>query len=199
MKAVELIVAVDKYGGFGKDGKIPWSFPADMKHFREVTAGGVCVMGRVTHHDMVEMAHERRMKAATKKKPAKKKARKTTKKKVTAPATRPRITKILTGRDSFVITSNSEYDAEGATRANNLREAVESLPDGDKRTIFVIGGEKLFIEALVWANKVHMTVIPEGYECDRHFNLDYLVKKFQIRDGRKSDDLMFVTYHRIAR
>ena len=32
----------------GKDNKIPWNLPGDMKHFREVTTGGVVVMGRKT-------------------------------------------------------------------------------------------------------------------------------------------------------
>ena len=190
MKPVEIVVAVDKYGGFGKDGKIPWDFPADLKHFREVTFGGVCIMGRLTHADMVEMAHERRLKALAAKQPEEERD---------PNLPRPRIKTILKNRKSIVLSSKEDFEPEGATRAAGLREAIENLPRDDKRTIFVIGGEKVYNSALVWANKIHMTVIDEDYDCDRHFNLDYLMKNFQIREGRKVDELMFVTYHRIAR
>ena len=191
MKPVEIVVAVDKYGGFGREGAIPWDFPADLKHFREVTFGGVCIMGRLTHADMVEMAHERRLKALRAKQPDEQEEIEN--------APRPRIKTILKNRKSFVLSSNAEFDPEGATRAAGLREAIESLPRDDKRTIFAIGGEKVYNSALVWANKIHMTLIDEDYDCDRFFNLDYLMKKFQIREGRKVDELMFVTYHRIAK
>lgn len=45
---MNLIVAVDKNWGIGKDNKLLVSIPADMKFFRETTAGKVVVMGRKT-------------------------------------------------------------------------------------------------------------------------------------------------------
>src|SRR5271165_1070573 len=37
MKVIpEIIVAVDCVGGFGKEGKIPWVLPEDIKHFEEI-------------------------------------------------------------------------------------------------------------------------------------------------------------------
>ncbi len=46
MKAI--IVAMDKNRVIGKDGKIPWHLPNDLKHFRELTMGHVIIMGRKT-------------------------------------------------------------------------------------------------------------------------------------------------------
>ncbi|MDC3333022.1 dihydrofolate reductase [bacterium] len=43
-----LIVATDNNGGIGKDGKIPWTFPADMQMFKLKTTGSIVVMGRKT-------------------------------------------------------------------------------------------------------------------------------------------------------
>lgn len=44
-----LIVAVAENGVIGRDGALPWSLPADLKHFRTLTTGHHVVMGRHTH------------------------------------------------------------------------------------------------------------------------------------------------------
>ena len=45
---ITLIAAMDSMGGIGKNGTLPWHIPEDLKHFKEYTAGKVCVMGRKT-------------------------------------------------------------------------------------------------------------------------------------------------------
>lgn len=45
---MNLIVAVDKNWAIGKNNKMMWSIPADMRFFREKTTGHVIVMGRKT-------------------------------------------------------------------------------------------------------------------------------------------------------
>lgn len=45
---MNLIVAVDKNYGIGKDGKLLCSLPSDLKYFKEKTTGKVVVMGRST-------------------------------------------------------------------------------------------------------------------------------------------------------
>ena len=42
------IVVVDTFWGIGKGNDLLFSLPADMKHFRETTAGKVVVMGSNT-------------------------------------------------------------------------------------------------------------------------------------------------------
>lgn len=44
----EIIVACTETGGIGKDGKIPWHIPDDLKHFSETTSNGIVIMGRKT-------------------------------------------------------------------------------------------------------------------------------------------------------
>jgi dihydrofolate reductase len=39
------IVAVAKNNAIGKDGKLPWHYPADLKFFKETTTGHAIVMG----------------------------------------------------------------------------------------------------------------------------------------------------------
>ena len=42
------IVAVARNLAIGKNGKLPWHYPADLKHFKSTTTGNVVVMGSNT-------------------------------------------------------------------------------------------------------------------------------------------------------
>ena len=42
------VVAVSENGVIGKDGKLPWHFPADLKFFKDLTTGHTVIMGRKT-------------------------------------------------------------------------------------------------------------------------------------------------------
>ncbi|RZK63085.1 MAG: dihydrofolate reductase [Hymenobacter sp.] len=45
---VSLIVAAAENGVIGRQGQLPWSLPADLKHFKNLTLGHPIVMGRRT-------------------------------------------------------------------------------------------------------------------------------------------------------
>mgnify|MGYP001773531455 CR=1 FL=1 len=45
---ISIIVAMDKKGVIGKEDKIPWHLPRDLKRFRKLTIGKPVIMGRRT-------------------------------------------------------------------------------------------------------------------------------------------------------
>ncbi|MBE3570865.1 MAG: dihydrofolate reductase [Bacillales bacterium] len=45
---ISLIVAMDENGVIGKDNRLPWRLPEDLKFFKRTTMGHVIVMGRKT-------------------------------------------------------------------------------------------------------------------------------------------------------
>lgn len=47
-----IIVAMDENNVIGKDGDIPWYFPEDLKHFKEITTGYPVVMGSNTYRSL---------------------------------------------------------------------------------------------------------------------------------------------------
>ncbi len=200
LKPLSIIVAVDEAGGYGKDGKIPWDIPLDRKHFQEVTAGGICIMGRRTYEDMVQMAEARdkvaEQKSKKKSKKRKRKAKKKTKSKAKVPATKD--TRILPGRDSFVLSRNPDFVAEGATTVHGIREVTQEIDTSDKREVFILGGEHVFMEALATTYTIHMTIVPGKYDCNKRFPLQCL-NKFQIADGKQVKDLKFITYKRVEK
>jgi dihydrofolate reductase len=46
------IVAVASNFAIGKDGKLPWHYSADLKHFKSTTMGGALVMGSNTYRSI---------------------------------------------------------------------------------------------------------------------------------------------------
>jgi dihydrofolate reductase len=173
IRPVSIIVAVDEEGGFGKDGKIPWHFPEDLKHFQSTTKNSTCIMGRLTYLNMYDMIVSRKSKG-DKSKPVK-------------------LKNILPNRESIVI-SKTMKEAEGARVTPFLRKAIETAK---KSNIFVIGGDRLYTEALPWTNTIYLTLVKGRYECDRHFPIGYINLNFKIDSGKQlSDDLLVIKYIR---
>ncbi len=46
------VVAMDQQHCIGKGNELPWHISADLKHFKEITQGGVVLMGRKTLESM---------------------------------------------------------------------------------------------------------------------------------------------------
>ena len=57
---VSLIVAVGRRNEIGKDGRMPWHLPADLKHFKRNTLGKSVLMGRKTLEAIGRALPERR-------------------------------------------------------------------------------------------------------------------------------------------
>ena len=168
---LNIIVAVDEAGGFGKDGKIPWNIPEDMKHFKETTKNAVCVMGRYTYEDML------RMRLGSNGVPGK-------------------TFTLLPGRDSYVVSSNEELECVGATRVPNLHAVFQKYKNTD-RDVFVIGGRRMFIEAMNYKPTIYMTVIKgDTYDCDVGFPLDFH-NNYVITDGEETDLCYYVKYESV--
>ena len=57
MKPFSIVVAIDRAGGIGREGKLPWNLPADMARFKEITqgeGGNAVIMGRKTWDSIPE-------------------------------------------------------------------------------------------------------------------------------------------------
>lgn len=57
---VVLVVARADNGAIGKDGKLPWHLPDDLRHFKRVTMGTPMVMGRRTFDSLPGLLPGRR-------------------------------------------------------------------------------------------------------------------------------------------
>ena len=75
--------------------------------------------------------------------------------------------KALPGRKNIVISSNAQYQAQGATVVTSVEEALQIA---DNEEIFVIGGGKIYAEFLPYADKLYLTEInAECADADTYF------------------------------
>lgn len=75
--------------------------------------------------------------------------------------------KALPGRKNIVISSNAEYQAQGATVVTSVDEALRIA---DNEEIFVIGGGKIYSEFLLYADNLYLTEIDaECPDADTYF------------------------------
>lgn len=51
---LSLIVATAENNVIGMDNKMPWHIPEDFKHFKEITLGKPCIMGRKTYESILD-------------------------------------------------------------------------------------------------------------------------------------------------
>ena len=58
--SITIIVARAQNGVIGRNGKLPWHLPADLKRFKALTMGSVMVMGRKTFESLPGLLPGRR-------------------------------------------------------------------------------------------------------------------------------------------
>lgn len=57
---ITIVVARAQNGVIGRDGKLPWHLPADLRRFKELTMGSAMVMGRKTFQSLPGLLPGRR-------------------------------------------------------------------------------------------------------------------------------------------
>ena len=137
-----IIVAVDKNRGIGKNNTLPWHLPGDLKHFKQLTsqsgAGKInaVIMGRKTWNSL----------------PAK---------------VRP-----LPGRLNIIMSrqNNLEIPAN-CHQARSLDEALSLCNSLEIEEVFVLGGAALYSASLVHEDlkRVYLTQIQAEFDCDCFF------------------------------
>lgn len=170
---INIIMCLDNDGGFSKNNKIPWfdengknKYPEDMKYFNKITKNNVCVMGKNTYNEILALNKLNNREIKD---------------------------EILPNRKNYVLSRNGNFDIIGIEHVVSLRDIFEKEMG---KKIFILGGEKLVIEALPISSQIYLTVLKENYNCDKFFPLDYLQKNFNIKNGDEKENLYFINYVR---
>ncbi|KAG5557035.1 hypothetical protein RHGRI_007325 [Rhododendron griersonianum] len=145
-RTYQIVVAATRNMGIGKDGKLPWKLPSDMKFFKEVTLTtsdpakkNAVIMGRKTWESI------------------------------------PLEYRPLPGRLNVVLTRSGTFDiatAENVVICGSIASSLELLAASPYclsiEKVFVIGGGQILREALnaPGCDAIHMTKIESSIECD---------------------------------
>lgn len=161
MKTI-IIAAITADGVIGRDGGMPWHYPADMGHFERTTTGHWCVMGRRTYESFPR---------------------------------RP-----LRNRTNIVLTRDHGYHvAPRVVVRDNLQAAIAFAVASDALKLFVVGGARVYEEALPHVDEMVLTHIPVQVEGDTYFPA-WDAQQFDLIDRQMldGDELEVVTYRRKA-
>jgi len=107
----------------------------------------------------------------------------------------------LPGRTHIVVSSNSDYVAEGCILAHSLRQAIDAA--GDVPEVMVVGGAMLYGEALSKADRMYLTMVETEVEGDTLFpeydsgQWQEVAREHHPRDDKNPYAYSFVTLSRI--
>ena len=181
---VAQIAAISRNRCIGKGNDLPWHIPTDLQHFKQLTTQnsddtikGIVIMGRKTFESMGS--------------------------------------KPLPKRVSFIITTQLDYaEQQGLIEKKNarvvhdldvaLQQAAALAAELQLKTIWVIGGERVFSEALSVTDRIELTHvntdINEGDAFYPELPSEFAVaaESEHIQDEKSGLDYKFVTYKRKA-
>ncbi|CAN6918208.1 unnamed protein product [Brassica oleracea] len=145
-RAYQVVVAATKEMGIGKDGKLPWTLPTDLKFFKDLTL----TTSDPTKKNAVVMGRKTWESIPTKYRP-------------------------LSGRLNVVLTRSSGFDianTENVVTCRSIDSALDLLAGPPYRLsiekVFVIGGGEVLRDSLNGARceAIHLTEIDTSVECD---------------------------------
>ena len=139
---ISIIAAIGKNRELGKDNKLLWHIPDDMKRFRELTKGHAVIMGRKTY-DSIGKTLPNRLNLVLSRNPYKQ---------------QEGIVRDIKSPCIFVVDL-----VQALEKAKKWEEKKEN-PE-----VFIIGGGNVYEQALPLADKLYLTVVEGKFDADTYF------------------------------
>lgn len=106
----------------------------------------------------------------------------------------------LPKRPNIVVTSNPQFEAEGATVVSGLEQAIEVC--GDVAEVMIIGGSTIYRAFLPKADRLYLTRVHAKLEGDTHFPSfdldawDEVARERHPADDKNAHDYSFLILER---
>jgi len=106
----------------------------------------------------------------------------------------------LPHRDSWVVSRNKSYSADGITTFQSINDALSAAEEKGLETVFILGGGEIYRQSMAIADKLIITEVHESFEGDTFFpEIDKSIWKEVSREKHKADeknkyDFDFVEY-----
>jgi dihydrofolate reductase len=138
---LSIIVCIARNGVIGRTGGMPWRMPSDMAHFKAVTMGKPCIMGRKTFDSL-------RGKPLT---------------------GRPHIVITRDMAKAERIKAAFGPGAPPCHVVSTLAEAIDMAQTYGLPEIMVLGGGEIYAQALPLVQRVYQTVLSADIDGDTRF------------------------------
>jgi dihydrofolate reductase len=150
---ISIIAAIGKNRELGKDNKLLWHIPEDLKRFRQLTSGHPIIMGRKTFESIGRCLPNRTNVIITKNSQFD-----------------PWKFNNCQTCEVFVAHSLEEAIERTSMYKNkniNVTGNVKSVTDENE--IFVIGGGQIFEQAIKFADRLYLTIVHKSFDADTFF------------------------------
>ena len=141
---MNIIVAVCKNNGIGKNNALPWMLKQDLGFFKKKTIGNgnnVVVMGNNTFKSLDKPLPKRKNIVFTRK-------------------NNNELVKIN------LLSKNFKHDMQNPTYFNNLKVFENYIKLKKYENIWIIGGSEIYQKFLPFVKKIYLTQIYNDFECD---------------------------------
>jgi len=142
MVKTTLVAAMGINNVIGKDGALPWHAPSELKHFKDVTLGHVCIIGRVSYETLTRSLPGRDLVVLTK-------------------------SQNYADRYAAGELPRNVYPAKNMATAMDLASSLSAVRQ--KTKVMIIGGAGVYKEALADARELILTVMHATPVGDRFF------------------------------
>lgn len=164
---ISLIAAVGKDRELGKDNKLLWHIPEDMKRFRDLTSGHIVIMGRKTFESIGRLLPNRVNIIITR----------DINYKVEGATVVHSLKEALRIAKRNVILSSTENQKGPRLREDDRREIAalsrfnrDSLAMTTENEVFIIGGGQIYEQAMKYADKLYLAIVDQEFpNADTYF------------------------------
>lgn len=169
MSEIVIIAALaESSRAIGYQGKLPWSIPADLQRFKQLTLNHTVIMGRKTW----EFDIQRR-------------------------PLRNRLNIIMTSQlNRSTLEPTSQNDSLGVWFVPSLSEAFDRCSTHEK--VFIIGGASIYTPAISLADRLELTIVEEDYSGDVFFPMYPIEDTFKLVQREPHQGYRFETYLRTS-
>ena len=139
MVKISIIAAIGKNRELGKNNKLLWHIPEDMKRFRQLTEGHAVIMGRKTFDSIGKPLPNRMNIVITK---------------------NPNVFQSINRLNNLIVVDSLDKAVETA-KSFELKVANPE--------IFIIGGGSIYKQAISIADRLYLTIIDGTFNADTFF------------------------------
>lgn len=139
---VSAIAAIGKGQVLGKDNKLLWHIPDDLKRFKRLTKGHPVIMGRKTFESILGY---------------------------TGKPLPERTNIVVTRRFDRLTASDPAWSHPDVAVADSIEAAIAKGKELGAEEVFIIGGAQIYTAALPYTDKLYLTLIDAEAEGDSFF------------------------------